>query len=294
MVARGNEIGKIVAADPQPVPRRRRRAGARSDRRQPRVMDSSASAFRLDGRVALVTGATRGIGAAIARELAAAGARVLLTGRDEAVAEKAAAALRAEGASAQGFGYDAARPGASDRLAERIVADVGRLDVLVNNAAVLRPHVVEKLREEEFDELFQVNVKSALFLTKALAPLLVASGRAAVLNITAAGGHAPMAGIGAYCASKAALINLTRTLAQEWTPKGVRVNALTPGSTATDMILPVDAERRERFVREMAAQNPMNRIAEPVEIARAARFLVSDAASYVTGHVLVVDGGLLA
>mgnify|MGYP002357126287 CR=1 FL=1 len=137
-------------------------------------------------------------------------------------------------------------------------------------------------------------VKSALFLTKALRPLLEASTRGVVLNITAAGAQAPMAGIGAYCASKAALVNLTRTLAKEWTPLGIRVNALTPGSTATDMILPVDAEKRARFVAEMAAQNPMNRIAEPAEIARAARFLVSDAASYVTGHVLVVDGGLLA
>ncbi|MBY0401709.1 SDR family oxidoreductase, partial [Myxococcota bacterium] len=185
-------------------------------------------------------------------------------------------------------------PGEGVRLANRIERELGRLDVLVNNAAVLRPHVIAKLKEEEFDELFQVNVKAALFLTKALRPLLEASRRGVVLNITAAGAQAPMAGIGAYCASKAALVNLTRTLAKEWTPLGIRVNALTPGSTATDMILPVDAEKRARFVAEMAAQNPMHRIAEPVEIARAARFLVSDAASYVTGHVLVVDGGLLA
>ncbi|MFO0689110.1 MAG: glucose 1-dehydrogenase [Myxococcota bacterium] len=256
--------------------------------------DPSAHHFRLDDRVALVTGATRGIGAAIARELAFAGARVVLTGRDDARAVEVAAELTASGARATGMGYDARRPGEAERLAERVRTEIGRLDVLVNNAAVLRPHVIAKLREEEFDELFQVNVKSALFLTKALRPLLEASTRGVVLNITAAGAQAPMAGIGAYCASKAALVNLTRTLAKEWTPLGIRVNALTPGSTATDMILPVDAEKRARFVAEMAAQNPMNRIAEPAEIARAARFLVSDAASYVTGHVLVVDGGLLA
>jgi 3-oxoacyl-[acyl-carrier protein] reductase len=258
------------------------------------VHDASAQAFRLDDRIALVTGATRGIGAAIARELACAGATLLVTGRDEARARDAAAAIVAEGGRATGFGYDAAIPRASAELAERITSEIGRLDVLVNNAAVLRPHVISKLSEAEFDELFQVNVKSALFLTRALRPLLEASGRGVVLNLTAAGAQAPMVGIGAYCASKAALVNLTRTLAKEWTPKGIRVNALTPGSTATDMILPVDPERRARFVAEMAAQNPMNRIAEPVEIARAARFLVSDAASYVTGHVLVVDGGLLA
>jgi len=290
MVARGNEIGKIRAARPPPA----RLPSTPIDRRKARVLDASATAFRLDDRVALVTGATRGIGAAIARELAGAGARVLLTGRDEAQVDAAAAGLRAEGAAARGFAYDASRAGEALRLAERIRDEVGRLDVLVNNAAVLRPHVVDKLKEEEFDELFQVNVKSALFLTKALGPLLFASARAAVLNVTAAGAHAPMAGIGAYCASKAALVNLTRTLALEWRPKGVRVNAMTPGSTATDMILPVDPGRRERFVADMAARNPMGRIAEPAEIARAARFLVSDAASYVTGHVLVADGGLLA
>ena len=258
------------------------------------MQDPSAGLFRLDDRVALVTGGTRGIGAAIAREFAAAGARVLVTGRDDEQAKASAAGLATDGGEAVGFGYDARESDAFLRLAERIQREVGRLDILVNNAAVLRPHVIAKLKEEEFDELFQVNVKSALFLTKALRSLLQVSGRGAVLNITAAGAQAPMAGIGAYCASKAALVNLTRTLAKEWTPLGIRVNALTPGSTATDMILPVDAERRERFVAEMAAQNLMNRIAEPVEIARAARFLVSDAASYVTGHVMVVDGGFLA
>lgn len=256
--------------------------------------DPSANAFRLDDRVALVTGATRGIGLAIARELAFAGARVLVTGRDPARAEATAAELIASGGQAHGFAYEARRPGEPQRLADAIAAEVGRLDVLVNNAAVLRPHSIAKLVEEEFDELFAVNVKAALFLTKALRPLLETSPHAAILNITAAGAQVPMAGIGAYCASKAALVNLTRTLAKEWTPAGIRVNALTPGSTATDMILPVDPERRRRFVEEMAAQNLMNRIAEPEEIARAARFLVSDAASYVTGHVLVVDGGLLA
>jgi NAD(P)-dependent dehydrogenase (short-subunit alcohol dehydrogenase family) len=256
--------------------------------------DPSAQAFRLDDRVALVTGATRGIGAAIARELAAAGAHVVLTGRDEEQARTAAAVLAGEGVPTLGLGYDASRPGEARRLAERVTSEKGRLDILVNNAAVLRPHTIAKLREEEFDELFQVNVKSALFLTQALEPLLLASRHAAILNITAAGAQAPMEGIGAYCASKAALVNLTRTLAKEWTPKGIRVNALTPGSTATDMILPVDPERRARFVADMAARNPMHRIAEPVEIARVARFLVSDAASYVTGHVMIVDGGLLA
>lgn len=103
-----------------------------------------------------------------------------------------------------------------------------------------------------------------------------------------------MAGIGAYSASKAAVLNLTRTLAKEWAKDGIRVNALTPGSVATDMILPKDRERRERFIEEMSSLNLMKRLADPIEIARAARFLASEAASFITGQVLIADGGLLA
>lgn len=250
--------------------------------------------FRLDGRVALVTGSTRGIGAAIAREFAVAGARVLVTGRRQAHADAVAASIVAAGGEALGFGYDAGSPGGARELAAHVDERVGRLDILVNNAAILKPHVIAKLTEDEFDQVFQVNVKAALFLTKALQFLLLRSGNAAVVNITAAGAHAPMEGIGAYCASKAAMVNLTRTLAREWSPQGIRVNALTPGSTATDMILPEDPERRARFSAEMAAENLMNRLADPREIARAARFLASDAASFITGQVLIADGGLLA
>jgi NAD(P)-dependent dehydrogenase (short-subunit alcohol dehydrogenase family) len=252
------------------------------------------SVFRLEGRVALITGGTRGIGAAIAHDFAAAGASVILTGRDALRAEEAAAAIRASGAEAIGIGYNAGSMDSLRALVARITAEIGRLDILVNNAALLKPHFIEKLDVAEFDELFAVNVRAALFLTQALQPLLLQSKAAAIINLTAAGGHVPMVGIGAYCATKAALINLTHTLAKEWTSKGIRVNALTPGSVATDMILPKDAARRERFAAEMAAHNLMNRLAEPQEIARAARFLASEAASFITGQTLIVDGGYLA
>jgi NAD(P)-dependent dehydrogenase (short-subunit alcohol dehydrogenase family) len=124
--------------------------------------------------------------------------------------------------------------------------------------------------------------------------MLAAGGAGVIVNITAAGGHVPMAGIGAYCASKAAVINFTHTLAKEWAADGIRVNALTPGTVATDMILPKDEERRAKFVEEIAKDNLMGRMADPVEIARAARFLASGASSYMTGQTLIVDGGLLA
>ena len=246
--------------------------------------------FRLDGKVALITGGTRGIGAAIAREFAAAGARIVLTGRDGVAAQAVAAEIAPD---AIGLGYQAGTLAAVDGLATALREQAGRLDILVNNAAILKPHRIERLSEAEFDDLFQVNVKSALFLARAVLPLLEAA-KGTVVNITALGGHAPMEGIGAYCASKAALLNLTRTLAKEWARKGVRVNALTPGSTATDMILPKDPERRAAFVADMEKQILLGRIGEPVEIARAVRFLASDAASYITGQALVCDGGMLA
>jgi NAD(P)-dependent dehydrogenase (short-subunit alcohol dehydrogenase family) len=251
----------------------------------------SDDAFRLDGRVCLVTGGTRGIGAAIAHEFTDAGARVIVTGRDETQAQSVANEI---GQGALGVGYDASVAGASGALADWVTREVGRLDVLVNNAAILKPHNVVKLTEAEFDLLFQVNVKAAIFLCQGLRPLLAQSPAAAIVTITAAGAHVPMAGIGAYCASKAAMINFTRTLAKEWAADGIRVNALTPGTVATDMILPKDAERRAKFVEDISENNLMKRIGDPMEIARATRFLASAASSYITGQTLIVDGGLLA
>ena len=251
----------------------------------------SDKVFRLDGRTCLVTGGTRGIGRAIAEECVAAGARVILTGRDGAQAQAAANEI---GGGTLGVAYDAGLDGASARLAEWVKAEVGRLDVLVNNAAILKPHFIVKLTETEFDQLFQVNVKSALFLCQALRPLLAESGRGSIVTITAAGAHVPMAGIGAYSASKAAVINLTRTLAKEWAADRIRVNGLTPGTIETDMIMPRDPERRGKFIEDMSKTNLMGRLGQPIEIARAVRFLASDAASFVTGQILIADGGLLA
>ena len=254
-------------------------------------MNTADAPFRLDGKVALVTGGTRGIGAAIAEEFVAAGARVLLTGRKCADAEAAAARL---GGDAIGLAYESGVEGAPETLAKAVSEAVGALDVLVNNAAILKPHFLTRVSHSELDELLSVNLKAPFFLCNGLHPLLKASGRGAIVTITAAGGHRPMPGIGAYCASKAALINFTIAMAKEWAKDGIRVNALTPGSVATDAILPKDPEKREAFIAEMASQNLLKRLADPREIARAARFLASDAASYMTGSIMTVDAGFLA
>ena len=258
--------------------------------------------FDLTGRVALVTGSTRGIGAAIALEFAMAGAEVIVTGRSEqaarSVADRIAARCAQDGlrtdARLHALAYEASADGAAAQLIADTAAITSRLDVLVNNAAILRPHRVARLSETEFDEIFGVNTKAALFLCQAAHPWLAQSDAAAIVNVTAACAHRPMAGLGAYCASKAAMINFTSTLAQEWARDGIRVNALTPGSVATDMILPRAPDTRAAFEEDMARQNLMGRLADPREIAHAVRFLASEAASFMTGQTLVVDGGFLA
>ena len=250
--------------------------------------------FELQGRVALITGSTRGIGAAIAQEFAEAGATVIVTGRNAEEAAAVADRILETGGIAHAIAYEAGAAGAAGELIAALSSRVSQLDILVNNAAILRPHRIGRLSEQEFDEVFGINTRAALFLCQEAHSLLAQSESAAIVNVTAACAHRPMAGLGAYCASKAAMINFTSTLAQEWAKDGIRVNALTPGSVATDMILPTDPQKRADFEADMANQNLMGRLAEPREIARAVRFLASSAASFMTGQTLIVDGGFLA
>ena len=166
--------------------------------------------------------------------------------------------------------------------------------MLVNNAGILRPHMTTRVSEPELDDLLQVNLKGPVFLSCAALPLLEADGGGAIVNISALGAFQPMAGIGAYCAVKAAMVNWTTTMAREWAARGVRVNSLVPGPVATEMILPRDPDAREAFVAEMGAQTLHGRLAEPDELVGAALYLASEASRFTTGRPLFVDGGMLA
>ncbi len=240
---------------------------------------------QLSGRRVLVTGGTSGIGEAIARRFARAGAHVTITGRDQARGKKVVAALREQGGKAEFIAADLRTTSGVAKLA----GQVGEVDVLVNNAGIYPFAPTDKVTTEEFDDVYAVNVRAPFFLTAALAPKMAAKGRGSIVNITTVFADIGMPAMAAYGSSKAALTQLTRVWAAEFGPAGVRVNAVSPGPTRTPGTEPI-AEARD----ELAAKLPLGRSADPDEIASAVEFLASDDASYVNGAVLAVDGGRTA
>jgi len=247
----------------------------------------------LDGRVAIVTGGGRGLGAALARGLAAAGAQVVLAGRQLARCREVADKIRGEGGQASAIGADISVTADRSRLITHTVDTFGGIDVLVNNAAILKPHLALKVTEDELDEIWAVNVKGPVLLAQAAHPYLRA-GAGVIVNVAAAGAFQPIAGIGAYSAAKAALVNWTSTMAKEWAADGIRVNNLVPGPVATDMILPRDGGRRVEFESQMSKQTLVGRLAVPEDLVAAVVFLCSDQSTFMTGRALFMDGGLLS
>ena len=245
----------------------------------------------LDGRVAIVTGASRGIGEAIALRLAGAGAAVVLAARKVDGLEAVAARIAGEGGRAVPVAANMGRPGEVAALVARAVEAFGQVDVLVNNAAT-NPYFGPLLGVEEaaWDKTFDVNVKGYFGAIRGVVDHLVSRGApGAIVNVTSIAGlrAAPLQGV--YGMTKAAIISMTRTLAQELGPAGIRVNAVAPGLVDTRFAAAIVSsdELRERFTSRTA----LGRHARPDEIAGAVVYLASDASAYVTGHVLVVDGG---
>ena len=243
-------------------------------------------------RVALVTGGTRGIGLATGALLTAAGARVVLTGRNTKLGVEAERSL--PGASF--VPGDVRRADEVRKIVDGVVALHGRLDVLVNSAGIIhRNRSVEEHTEEEWDDTFDTNVKGTFLMCRAAMPHLRAS-RGTVVNVASYTGLVGFAGSAAYAASKAAVVNLTRTMALDHAHEGVRVNCVCPGRVDTDMIHEAWEATGDvaGAARAWAGKHPLGRIATAEEVARAILFLASDAASFITGAALPVDGGITA
>jgi len=252
------------------------------------------SSQNLKGRIAVVTGGARGIGLETAKAMSQAGAILVLADLDTDAAETSARIIADAGGTATGHGLDVTDPGAVTAFADRIAERLGRIDILVNSAGIARITPALDTSDDEWRLIMDVNVNGVFWCCRAFGRHMVAAGRGSVVNLGSMSGlivNRPQSAA-AYISSKAAVHMMTKALACEWAKTGVRVNALAPGYIATDMTLQMRA-RPELFETWMA-MTPMGRCGEPSEVASAAVFLASDAASYVTGSILSVDGGYTA
>jgi 3-oxoacyl-[acyl-carrier protein] reductase len=243
----------------------------------------------LDGRVALVTGGSRGIGASICRELAGAGASVAVNyARDAAAAAAVCDQITAAGGVAQAVQGDVAGADGAASLVAAVESGIGPIEILVNNAGITRDDLIMRLSEEDWRDVIDTNLGGAFFTCRALSRPMLKRRSGSIVNISSIVGVRGNAGQTNYAASKAGLIGLTKALAKELGGRGIRVNAIAPGYIATELTDALPDAARDAIL----ANTPLGRLGEPSDVARAVRFLCSDAAAFITGDVLAVDGGL--
>jgi 3-oxoacyl-[acyl-carrier protein] reductase len=243
----------------------------------------------LDGRVALVTGGSRGIGAAVCEELAAGGAEVVVNYASSAdAAERVCATVRDSGGTAHAVAGDVSTPEGAAGLVSHVESEVGPIAILVCNAGITRDNLIMKLSDDDWRSVIDTNLGGAFFTCRAVARPMLKRRAGAIVTMSSVVGVRGNAGQTNYAASKAGLIGLTKSFAKELGSRGIRVNAVAPGYISTALTDALPGPAREVIL----AQTPLGRLGDPADVARAVRFLVSDAAAFVTGDVLAVDGGL--
>jgi 3-oxoacyl-[acyl-carrier protein] reductase len=246
--------------------------------------------MRFANQVAVVTGAGRGIGEAIAVRLASEGARVAVVSRSEQNAERTAERINAQFAGlARSYAVDVADHGAVKSLAERILSDFSRIDILVNNAGVTRDGLSMRLSEDDWDTVLDTNLKGAFNFIQAVERSMIKQRTGRIINISSVAGLIGNAGQANYAASKAGLLGLTKTIARELASRGITCNAVAPGFITTDMTAVLSEEIKANVIKNI----PMSSFGESTDIAAAVAFLASGEARYITGQCLSVDGGMV-
>jgi 3-oxoacyl-[acyl-carrier protein] reductase len=243
----------------------------------------------LEGRVAVVTGGSRGIGAAVCAELGAAGAEVVVNYASSAdAAEAVCAGIREAGGTATAVAGDISTPEGAAALVSQVESEVGPIAILVCNAGITRDNLIMKLSDDDWRAVVDTNLGGAFFTCRAVARPMLKRRAGAIVTMSSVVGVHGNAGQTNYAASKAGLIGLTKALAKELGGRGIRVNAIAPGYISTELTDALPDAARDAIL----GQTPLGRLGDPADVARAVRFLVSDAAAFVTGDVLAVDGGL--
>lgn len=247
--------------------------------------------FSVRDQVVLVSGASRGIGRAIAAGFVARGAKVVISGRVLQSVEQTAAEICPEGGVVRAKACDVADTASGRRLVEETVEEFGRIDTLVNCAGVNNRRQVEDYDEETYDHITNINIRGAFFLSIAAGKHMVRARRGSIINVDSINSHTPLDRVSVYAMSKAAMSEMTKCMAMEWGPHGVRVNAIGPGFTLTDLARPLWQD--PALDQWRIANTPLRRMGQPEDMVGACIFLASEAASFVTGQVLYVDGGTL-
>jgi 3-oxoacyl-[acyl-carrier protein] reductase len=242
----------------------------------------------LQGRIALVTGASQGIGRACALELARAGATVALAARNEAKLAEVASEIEAAGGQAAAFALDVSSKDSIKAGAKAVIARFGKVEILVNNAGITRDGLMLRMKRADWDDVLGTNLTGAFLLTQSLLSPMLKNRWGRIINIASVVGRTGQAGQVNYAASKAGLIGLTRSMAREVASRGITVNAVAPGYIETPMTAVLDEKQRAAMMTAI----PLGRPGTAADIAQSVAFLASDAASYITGHVLDVNGGM--